>query len=79
VVIRRKVNITSGTAGWLGVLGVVVTADLIAARRGQPTMSGVVATCGDHPVLGPVTFGIAAGLWWHLFAWPILDKLGVEG
>lgn len=53
----------------------VVAADVWAVQTERPTISATVADALDHDWLGPVTFGVLAGLGWHLIAAPILERM----
>lgn len=63
-----------GLVGWAAVLAVVTAADVWASKTNRRTMSSWVAVSSGHNVAGPVVFGVAAGLGWHLFAWPLLSR-----
>jgi hypothetical protein len=62
-------------AGLVAFTGSVVAADVWAVHTDRPTISATVADALDHDWLGPVAFGVLAGLGWHLVVCPVLDRL----
>ena len=62
-------------AGIAGLVGVAIAADVWAVRTNRPTISASVSEALDHDWLGPVAFGVLAGLGWHLVVCPVLDRL----
>lgn len=69
---------TPAVAGLGAVVGAVVAADVWAARTGRPTISAAVAASLEHPIGAPFTFGVLAGLGWHLVADPIIRRISQE-
>lgn len=61
--------------GICGLVAVTVAADVWAVYTDRPTISASVSEALDHDWLGPVTFGVLAGLGWHLIAAPVLGRL----
>lgn len=66
---------TPAVAGMAGVVVSVVTADIIAARTRQPTISAAIARTLEHPVGAPLVVGVLAGLGWHLTVDPIIRRI----
>lgn len=71
-------DLMPASVGLVGMVAVVVAADVWAVRTHRPTISRAVSAALEQPVLAPLAVGALAGLGWHLLCDPIIRRLEVS-